>query len=282
MATLACLSGCGRGDASSAGGMPTVIRLADTGIDGMENLSTTFGPFATELGRLTGTRVEFFPVSDRTAAITALQFRQLDLVLAGPSEYIMLRNRLRVPPKPVAGIARDRYATAFIVQADSPFQTIADLRGRRIAMKDPGSTTGHLIPFVMLREAGLDPDRDVTVRLLDGARIEALVNGDVDALASGLRDYDQLVRRFGEGRYRILAESPTIPADVFIVRGDLPEEFQNKLKAVFKDHADTLLPLLQVGTNQERYRAGIRLVAADDSDYDVIREGYRLIGMNVQ
>jgi phosphonate transport system substrate-binding protein len=262
--------------------MPTVIRLADTGIDGMENLSTTFGPFATELGRLTGTRVEFFPVSDRTAAITALQFRQLDLVLAGPSEYIMLRNRLRVPPKPVAGIARDRYATAFIVQADSPFQTIADLRGRRIAMKDPGSTTGHLIPFVMLREAGLDPDRDVTVRLLDGARIEALVNGDVDALASGLRDYDQLVRRFGEGRYRIIAESPTIPADVFIVRGDLPEEFQNKLKAVFKDHADTLLPLLQVGTNQERYRAGIRLVAADDSDYDVIREGYRLIGMNVQ
>lgn len=272
------MAGCApRGD-DAAEGLPSSLRLADTGIDGLEELTRAFGPFAAELERLTGLPVTFFPVSDRTAAVTALQFNQVDLVLAGPSEYIIMRQRLAV--QPVVGIERPRYFTAFIVKADSPAQTLADLRGRRIALKDPGSTTGHIIPVVMLRRAGLDPDRDVSLRMLDGARIEALVNGDVDALGSGVRDYDQLIARFGEGSYRILAESPPMPPDLILARRGLPADFVASLSATLLGDGVGLMELLMAGTHRERHRTGARFIPVTDADFDLVREGYALLGLS--
>lgn len=271
-------AGCASEGDQGVEGPPSLLRLADTGIDGLEELTRAFGPFGAELERLTGLPVTFFPVSDRTAAVTALQFKQVDLVLAGPSEYILMRQRLAV--QPVVGIERPRYFTAFIVKSDSPAQTLADLRGRRIALKDPGSTTGHIIPVVMLRRAGLDPDRDVNLRMLDGARIEALVNGDVEALASGVRDYDQLIARFGEGSYRILAESPPMPPDLILARRGLPGDFVEGLSVTLLGEGAGLMEMLMAGSHRERYRTGARFIEVVDADYDLIREGYALLGLS--
>lgn len=271
-------SGCG--PSGGAVDRPAVLRIADTGIEGMEELARAHGPFAEELARLTGREIAFFPVGDRTAAITALQFNQVDLVLAGPAEYLLMRGRLDV--KPLAGVARPRYFTVFVVKTDHPARSLADLRGARIALKDPGSTTGHLAPVVMLKRAGLDPDRDVSLRMLDGARIEALVNGDVDALASGVRDYDQLIARFGEGSYRIVAESEPMPPDLWVARAGLADEVVAELRQVLLERGDALLPLLLSGSNRERYRHGASFVAVRDEDYALLREAYALLGLRVE
>lgn len=270
------LAGCGRSDPPSAGDAPKVIRLADTGIEGTEDLARAYGPFVAELEKLTGIKVEFFPVSNRTAAVTALQFKQVDLILAGPSEYAAISARL--PVRPVVGIERPQYRTVFVVKADSPIRTLEDLRGRRIAMKDPGSTTGHIMPVWMLYRAGLDIDRDVKVLLLDGARLEALATGDVDALGSGVRDYDQLIKRFGEGSYRIIAESQKIPNDLLLAGSTLSEIFVENLREQILTHGEPLMAAILGSTRRDRY-AGSHFVAVQDSDYDVIREGYRILGL---
>ncbi len=270
-------SGCTRqADTGADASAPKVIRLADTGIEGMEDLARAYGPFVAELEKLTGVKVEFFPVSNRTAAVTALQFKQVDLILAGPSEYVSIASRLRV--RPMVGIARPRYHSVFVVRADSPIQTLADLRGRRIAMKDPGSTTGHIIPVRMLHQAGLDVDREVKILLLDGARLEALANGDVEALGSGVRDYDQLITRFGPGSYRIIAESQGMPNDLFIAGPTLPEAFVEQLSRQILAQGEPLMAAILGSSRRDRYD-GARFVPVADSDYDVIREGYRLIGL---
>ncbi len=49
------------------------------------------------------------------------------------------------------------YESIFFVRRDSGVEVLQDLRGRVIAFEDPGSTTGFLAPFAMLRAAGLDP-----------------------------------------------------------------------------------------------------------------------------
>lgn len=272
---LLLLSGCSRQSEPTVGGTPKVIRLADTGIEGMEDLSRAYGPFVAELGKLTGVKVEFFPVSNRTAAVTALQFKQVDLILAGPSEYAAIASRL--PVRPVVGIERPQYHTVFVVKADSPIQVLADLKGRKIAMKDPGSTTGHIVPVWMLHRAGLDVDRDVKILLLDGARLEALATGDVDALGSGVRDYDQLIKRFGPGSYRIIAQSQAMPNDLILAGSTLSEAFVAKLQEQILAHGQPLMAAILGSTRRDRY-AGSRFVAVQDSDYDVIREGYRILG----
>jgi phosphonate transport system substrate-binding protein len=277
---LACavflLAACHRRAEPAAGDSPKVIRLADTGIEGMEDLSRAYGPFAAELEKLTGVKVEFFPVSNRTAAVTALQFKQVDLILAGPSEYAAIASRL--PVRPVVGIERPQYHTVFVVKAGSPVQSLADLKGRRIAMKDPGSTTGHIVPVWMLHRAGLDVDRDVKILLLDGARLEALAAGDVDALGSGVRDYDQLIKRFGPGSYRIIAQSEAMPNDLILAGSTLSVAFVDKLQEQILAHGQPLMDAILGSTRRDRY-AGSRFVAVQDGDYDVIREGYRILGL---
>lgn len=270
------VAGCRPSAPEEASGTPTVLRLADTGIEGMEDLSRAYGPFVAEMEKLTGIGIEFFPVSNRTAAVTALKFQQVDLILAGPSEYTAIAARL--PVRPVVGIERPNYHTVFVVKADSPIQTLTDLRSRRIAMKDPGSTTGHIVPVCMLDRAGLDVDRDVTILLLDGARLEALVTGEVDALGSGVRDYEQLVKRFGPDAYRIIATSERMPNDLLLAGATLSEEFVAQLREQILAHGEPLMEAILGASRSGRY-AGGRFVPVEDSDYEIIREGYRILGL---
>jgi ABC-type phosphate/phosphonate transport system substrate-binding protein len=54
-----------------------------------------------------------------------------------------------------------------VVAADSPFETVADLRGATIATGAVDSPQATLIPLLLLREAGLDSRDDVTIRRFD-------------------------------------------------------------------------------------------------------------------
>ncbi len=184
-----------------AGPCPETLRFADTGIEGMEEMVRAFGPFGDALGEAVGSEIRFFPVSDRTAAVNALQFDQVDIILAGPSEYAVMRARQDV--QMMIGIERAEYGTAFVVHADSDIHSLGDLRGKDVALKDPGSTTGHIVPSWMLVDAGLDLDRDLNTHLLDGARFEALINRDVDAMGSGVRDAARLKQRDPDTEYRV-------------------------------------------------------------------------------
>ena len=48
------------------------------------------------------------------------------------------------------------YHTVFITRKDSGIATLADLRGKKVAFEDPGSTTGFLLPVAILNRAGLE------------------------------------------------------------------------------------------------------------------------------
>jgi len=48
---------------------------------------------------------------------------------------------------------------------DSPAQSLKDLKGTRFCFTDVSSTTGYLLPRLALREAGIDPDRDLIAHL---------------------------------------------------------------------------------------------------------------------
>ncbi|MEO0355351.1 MAG: PhnD/SsuA/transferrin family substrate-binding protein, partial [Cyanobacteria bacterium P01_A01_bin.3] len=72
---------------------PDTLRFAVTDVVGLEELQRDFGPFKAALEDVTGKPVEFFPVADRAAAAVALQTDAVDVVLAGPAEYVVLRAR---------------------------------------------------------------------------------------------------------------------------------------------------------------------------------------------
>ena len=54
-----------------------------------------------------------------------------------------------------------------VVRADSPYERVADLRGKMIATGAVDSPQATLIPLLLLDDAGLDPRTDATIRRYD-------------------------------------------------------------------------------------------------------------------
>lgn len=255
---------------------PATLRYADTGVEGLEELRRSFGPFVEVMENITGLEVEFFPVGNRTAAVTALEFNQVDVVMTGPSEYVAIQSRI-ADVKPIVSFARPAYASIFIVPEDSEYQELADLRGARISMKDVGSTTGHIIPAYMLVEAGLDIDRDVTILNLGGTLFQALISGDVQATATGVRDWDSFTEMAGDG-YRILAQSEQMPDDLILAGPQVSAECVDFLRGAMMEHGQELIEATLAPEGRDRYQ-GAELVAVDDSSYDVVRNAYAALGL---
>ncbi|MFP4362196.1 MAG: phosphonate ABC transporter substrate-binding protein, partial [Alphaproteobacteria bacterium] len=70
---------------------PSPLKMADTGIEGMARLDEAFGPFARKFEEVAGVELDLYSLSDRTAAGNALQFDEVDLVFAGPSEFVLFQ-----------------------------------------------------------------------------------------------------------------------------------------------------------------------------------------------
>ncbi|GAB4147673.1 MAG: hypothetical protein Fur0046_26010 [Cyanobacteria bacterium J069] len=74
------------------------LRFAVTDVHGLDELKEKYDPFRAALEAVLETSIEFFPVDDLLMAASALQADQLDLVWAGPSEYVTIHARTQAVP----------------------------------------------------------------------------------------------------------------------------------------------------------------------------------------
>jgi phosphonate transport system substrate-binding protein len=49
------------------------------------------------------------------------------------------------------------YRAVFVARRDSSLSSIADIRGRRLMLQDPNSTSGYMLPLLALRRMGMAP-----------------------------------------------------------------------------------------------------------------------------
>ena len=291
-ATLLALTACGEAEAESADADATAeaageagvcaefepLRFSDTGVEGLETLVLEFEDFRVALEEATGLDVEFEPMASRTAAATALEYDDLDVLLTGPAEYVVLKEEADAIP--LVGVTRDNYKAAIFIRADSDLESVEDLEDKQIITKEVGSTSGHLGPLEMLDSAGLDPNTgDVEVIPLSDTHIEAFVTGDGDALGSGISDLEAVQEELGEDGVEILAEGPDLPNDLFIARTGLGDDCANYLKDNLTENQDVLLEAI-VGTGENDKYIGSEFVDATDPDYDPTRRAFEAAGFD--
>lgn len=91
--------------------------------------------------------------------------------------------------QPVRALARIyENSTHVVVRADTGINDVAGMRGKRISTGSPNSGT-EVIALRLLKEAGLDPDRDVTRQRLDLTKtVDGMKDGSIDGFfwSSGL------------------------------------------------------------------------------------------------
>lgn len=253
--------------------LPNPLRLTVTDELGTEALQRDYGPLQGALAQALGVTVELVPVDDQVSGVLLLKEGRVDLALVGPSEYVVIRARTNAVP--VIGVTRPNYRSVLAVQANSAIESVADLRGKTLALSDVGSTSGHLGPIQMITAAGLDPQGDVTVRMLgDEGSMGALTANTVDAWGGSLTDYQAMVADNSEG-FRVLQEGPPLPSDVFVANSQTSPEVVAALREQMLAEGAALTTA--IAAREEKYR-GSTFINTQDSDYDSIRNAYRAIG----
>ena len=143
--------------------------------------------------------------------------------------------------------------------------------------KEAGSTSGHIIPTRMFLDAGMVEGRDYQGPLVDRLRYEMLYAGDVDAMAGGIRDFRRIESE-RPGAFRILAESPPLPRDIFVAREGLDPELVAELAEKILEHRDRIMEAILGPGARDKYM-GATFVAANDSDYDAMRETHQMLNL---
>ncbi|MEO1123775.1 MAG: phosphate/phosphite/phosphonate ABC transporter substrate-binding protein [Cyanobacteria bacterium J06639_16] len=259
------------------GNRPDKLRFAVTDINGLDELEQDFGAFRQALAELLEIPIEFYPVENYSAAAPALLANELDLAFAGPSEYLILRARAEAVP--LVGITRPGYYSVIMARTNSGIETLAELKGKTIAMRTEGSTAGHIVPTKLLMDAGLSAKGDFDVVMLDLDSLPALLNGEVDAWADSSTRYVELVQNQGlaNTEIKVLAQGENLPPDVFMANPGLDKGFIEELRSKILNNKDSLMAALLASEANQKYRES-RIIAAQDIDYQTLRDMYYAIG----
>lgn len=149
------------GDKTPAGSAPRpVLYIGGIPDEDAAILTRRFNLVAEYLSAETGIEVRYVPVADYAALVTA--FRRGDVSLAWFGGLTGVQARA-VTPGAEAFAQRPQDAgfyAYYIVQADLPVETLADLKGYTFTFGSESSTSGHLMPRYYLLEAGVDPKTD--------------------------------------------------------------------------------------------------------------------------
>lgn len=253
------------------------LRLAITDVEGLEQLQREFGAFRDLLQQQTSLSIELFAVADRTAAVTALENEQIDLVLTGPAEYVIFRNRTKV--EPLVGLYRPDYTAVILVRRADRVEALADLKGRKIAMGPIASTSKHLAPMHMLGAAGIGSGDVELFHTGIRAGWEALVRKDVGAFATTKDKYLLLKNDDPSDEIVILAESAPLPMDVLLARSGLPQSAVDSITAAIAGHSQAFVEAILTGEDNQKYRGMQFESKISDADYDEVRDMFRSAGI---
>jgi phosphonate transport system substrate-binding protein len=205
---------------------------------------------------------ELFTSPNYDGVMQGLLNSELDAAWLGAAGYagVYLRDPDAVEPL-VAVQQLDGsvgYHSVLFVRADSPYQTLDDLRGRSVMFSDRDSTSGFLVPNYELSRDGY-PLRYFGAFGFAGshpATVLAVLDGQFDAgvtWTSGIGSYEEghsrgnLHRMVQDGRLdmsdlRILWSSSLIAEGPVVVRKKLPQEAKDAYKQLLlgmsKQHHD--------------------------------------------
>lgn len=224
---------------------PSTLVFTYTPVEDPAVYANLFSPFLEYLQECTGKRVVYFQVQSNAAQIEAMRSGRLHVggFSTGPTGFAV--NLAGAVPFAVKGDAEglQGYNLIVIVKADSPYQTLADLKGARFAHTSPSSNSGNLAPRALFPDLGLVPDEDYEV-LYSGKHDQSVMgvnSGDYDAAAVASDVFKRMARRgqVNEQDFRVIYRSDLFPTSSFARAHNLNPELAERLTRCFHDYRYT-------------------------------------------
>ena len=239
IATTTTISSPTRRPIRASGKIPSTLVFAYTPVEDPAVYLNVFQPFTDHLAKCTGKRVVYYPVQSNSAQIEAMRSGRLHIAgfSTGPTGFAV--NLAGAVPFAIKGTEKELqgYHLIALVRASSPYQKLADLKGKRVAHTSPSSNSGNLAPRVLFPPEGLKPDEDYRPLMSGGHDKSALgvASGDYDMAPVASDVYDRMVTRgtVKGADIRIIYKSPLFPTSSFAYAHDLKPELAAKIRECF-------------------------------------------------
>ncbi len=256
-----------------------------------ENVQKNAAVLERLISERSGLPVKIFVAQDYSGLVEALRGRTIDFAFFAPVSYVFAeriadaRVLLKAERK-----GKPYYYGCIVVNADSAYRTLADLRGKNIAWVDPTSASGHIFPKAALVEAGVDPDRYFGRQTFAGghdAVLLSVINGTITAGATYSNDttgengsWTQLGDGAFRGKVRPIFFSRPIPGDNLATTQHLMDEHPDVVARV--TNAVRSLTDSPAGKQlmQQMYHVDA-MIPATGADYDPVRTAADLLRLDI-
>ena len=226
-------------------------------------------PLRDYLASATGRRVELIIPTNYNATVEALGNDSLDFAYLGGLTYVKARARYRVVPLVQRDSDRE-FHSLFITAADSPIRSLADLKGKSFAFGDINSTSGHLMPYAALKQAGVLPGADFAFHYTGShpATAKAVEAGNADAGALDETVYQAMLAEghLDRAKVRVFYTTPPFVDYVWVARegvgAEAREMFAQAFLALNESRDAKILSILR----------GTRFLRASDDEYEDLRQ----------
>jgi phosphonate transport system ATP-binding protein len=256
-----------------------------------ENVQRNARTLARMISERSGLPTEIFVAQDYSGLVEALRGRSIDFAFFAPVSYVFAeriadaRVLLKAERK-----GKPYYYGSIVVNSDSSYHTLADLKGRDIAWVDPTSASGYIFPKAALVERGIDTKTYFRQERFAGghdAVLLAVINGTITAGATYCNDtlgengsWTQLGDGAFKGKIRPIFFSAPIPGDNLATTQymiDNYPEIVEKLKRAVQGLTDNEAGKALM---QQMYHVDA-MIPATSADYDPVRRAADLLKLDI-
>ncbi|BBK41256.1 phosphonate ABC transporter substrate-binding protein [Allostella vacuolata] len=218
---------------------PTLI-FAYTPVEDPEVYRKVWDGFLAHLAKVTGKRIQFFPVQSNAAQIEAMRAGRLHIAGFNTGSNPVAVNCAGFAPFAVMASKKDEvgYEMELIVQADGPIKEVKDLKGKTLAFTSPTSNSGFKAPSALLKsDFGLEADKDFKTAFSGkhDNSILGVANKDYDAAAIANSVKTRMIARkaVDGAKLRVIFKSETFPTTGYGHVYNLKPELAAKVKEAF-------------------------------------------------
>lgn len=249
--TCACASSWASTSAAPVQCTQQSLRMAVIPKKSMEVLQREYQPLLMRLSTAVGMPVEIVPSSSYESVVDAIVSGGVDVAWLGPASYMMAYQRdPKIEPFASLTISNGYFTPgghhyqALLLSLSDVAQNLEALRGMRVALSDPASTSGSLVPNVeFAAQTGVPLSRFFSSVVYSGSHdksLDALLEHKVDAAFVASVRVDAYLKsgRISRDTFRVLWRSAPIYYDPYVFGSRLCPALKEKIRtAMLNDQA---------------------------------------------
>jgi phosphonate transport system substrate-binding protein len=233
-------------------------------------------PLQAYLEKQLGRPVKLIIPTSYNATVEGIGNGSLDVAYFGGLTYVKAHLRYGALPLVQRDVDR-QFHSLLITRPETGINGLKDLAGKTFCFGDINSTSGHLYPYLVMKQAGILPDKQLKSFRYTGshaATAEAVAAGACDAGALDETVYKSMV---GDakltGKTKVFFTTPPFADYVWAARKDLDAKTQ-------KAFSDALLRL-QTGKDDAvlKILRGEHFVKATDAEYADVQRVAKELGL---